>query len=271
MIKNKNNFIPLTFDGIFKALFRHKRYLIDFLKDVLKYDIIDLEYLDSYLEKENISTKESFLDVLVKFNDGTHAIIEMQNQDKGSMVTRIFYYLGKLATKSLKTGEDYKLIKKYIGICVLDYNDSRFTNLHNVCKLYNVNTKEILTDELEIHIINLKSKIMNDKLKWLEVFKEKDDWDMGKYTDEELKAAVNELKRLSGDVEVMAAYDKEMEEKLDRILIRQAGIEEGTKQGAKQAISQAALNFYQNGVNKDIICRSLNITLKELDKILKES
>ena len=103
----------------------------------------------------------------------------------------------------------------------------------------------------------------NDKIKWLEVLKEEEKWDMGKYNDEELKEAVRELKRLSGDVEVMAAYDKEMEDKLDRILIRQEGIDEAT--------NQAAINFYQNGVSKEIICKSLNITLKELNHILKKN
>lgn len=199
--------------------------------------------------------------MLVKFNNGSYAIVEMQNENRGSMVTRIFYYLGKLATRSLRNGEDYKIIKKYIGICILNYNAQPFTKMHNVCKLYNETAKEVLSDILEIHVLNLKSQEINDKLKWLEVLKEEENWDMGKYNDEDLKAAVSELKRLSGDVEVMAAYDKEMENKLDRILIRQEVLEETTK--------NAALNLYQNGVSKDIICQSLNITQQELDNILK--
>ena len=98
---------------------------------------------------------------------------------------------------------------------------------------------------------------------------------MGKYNDEELKEAVKELKRLSGDVEVMAAYDKEMEDKLDRILIRQEGVEEGIAKGLKQGqsdtIAQAAINLVSNGVTKKIICKSLKITLQELDNILKKN
>ncbi len=90
---------------------------------------------------------------------------------------------------------------------------------------------------------------------------------MGKYSDEELKSAVKELKRLSGDVEVMAAYDKEMKEKLDKALIKQAGIEEGIE---KNKI-EAAINFYKNKVDKDTICKSLNISLEKLNEILKEN
>lgn len=261
--ETKPAFIPLTFDGIFKALFRNKRYLIDFLKDVLKEEIKDLEYLDTYLEIESKNKKASFLDVLVKFNNGTYAIVEMQKSNEGSMITRMFYYLGKLATKSLNSGEEYKIIDKFIGICVLDYNDKNFPKLHNKCKLYNVDSKLVISDALEIHIINLQSKEINDKLRWMKVFKEGKKWDMGKYSDEELKLAVKELKRLSGDVEVMAAYDKEMKEKLDKALIKQAGIEQNK--------IETAINLYKNKVDKDTICKSLNISLEKLNKILKEN
>ena len=130
-----------------------------------------------------------------------------------------------------------------------------------------MDSKLVISDALEIHIINLQSKEINDKLRWMKVFKEGEKWDMGKYSDEELKSAVKELKRLSGDVEVMAAYDKEMKEKLDKALIKQAGIEEGIE---KNKI-EAAINFYKNKVDKDTICKSLNISLEKLNEILKEN
>ena len=78
MTEEKEAFIPLTSDSLFKAFFRNKKYLIDFLKDILKEEIVDLEYLDTYLEKESYNKKEKFLDLLVKYNNGNYAIVEMQ-------------------------------------------------------------------------------------------------------------------------------------------------------------------------------------------------
>ena len=267
LIETKEAFVPLTSDGIFKALFRYERYLKDFLEDVLKQKIETLYYLDTYLEKDDNKRKENFLDVLVKFNDENYVIVEMQRANEGKMITRMFYYLGKLANKSLKKGEEYKKIKKYIGICILDYNDRSFTKLHNTCRLYDIESKKEVTDILEIHMLNLRSKKINDDLKWIKLFKEEKEWDMSKYSDEELKAAVEELKRLSGDPEVSAAYDKEIKEKLDKYLIE----EEYVGQGIKLKEKQDAINFHKNGVSDEIICKSLNITLKQLKKILKES
>ena len=267
----KTPFVPLTSDGIFKALFRYERYLKDFLEDVLKEKIQKIEYLDTYLEKDNEKRKENFLDVLVKFDEKNYVIVEMQKYNEGKMISRIFYYLGKLADRSLKSGEEYKKIKKYIGICVLDYNDQNFTKLHNTCRLYDIQTKEEVTDMLEIHILNLRSKKINDNLRWLQIFKEEKEWNMSKYSDEELKEAVKELKRLSGDPEVSAAYDKELKEKLNSWLIEEEYVGQGIAKGKAQKEKEAALNFYKNGVAKEVICKSLNITLEKLENILKES
>ena len=267
----KTPFVPLTSDEIFKALFRYERYLKDFLEDVLKEKIQKIEYLDTYLEKDNEKRKENFLDVLVKFDEENYVIVEMQKYNEGKMISRIFYYLGKLADRSLKSGEEYKKIKKYIGICVLDYNDQNFTKLHNTSRLYDIQTKEEVTDMLEIHILNLRSKKINDNLRWLQIFKEEKEWNMSKYSDEELKEAVKELKRLSGDPEVSAAYDKELKDKLNSWLIEEEYVGQGIAKGKAQKEKEDALNFYKNGVAKEVICKSLNITLEKLENILKES
>ena len=93
MTEEKEAFIPLTSDSLFKEFFRNKKYLIDFLKDILKEEIVDLEYLDTYLEKESYNKKENFLNFLVKYNNGNYAIVQMQNGNQGNMVTRIFYIM----------------------------------------------------------------------------------------------------------------------------------------------------------------------------------
>ncbi len=283
MIEEKNPFVPLTSDGIFKALFRNERYLKDFLEDVLKEKIEGLTYLDTYLEKEDKDTKESFLDVLVKYADGNYVIVEMQKYKKGSMITRMFYYLGKLAYKTLKDGEDYNSIKKFIGIGVLDYNDTNFEKLHNICRLYDVDAKKEVTDMLEIHMINLQSKKKNDKLKWIKLFKEEKEWNMSKYSDEELKAAVKELKRLSGDPEISAVMDKEFKEKLDIKLMKTEFTEEGRAEGLAEGLAKGktegkkekekedAIAFHKNGASDELICKSLNITQEKLEHILKEN
>ena len=41
--------------------------------------------------------------------------------------------------------------------------------------------------------------------------------------------------------------------------------------GAKEATERNARNLFKNGVSKEIIAKSLNLSLEELDEILKEA
>ena len=70
---------------------------------------------------------------------------------------------------------------------------------------------------------------------------------MSKYSDEELKAAVKELKRLSGDPEITAVMDKELKEKLDIKLMKAEFTEEKEKEDA--------IAFHKNSVSDNIICK----------------
>lgn len=85
------------------------------------------------------------------------------------------------------------------------------------------------------------------------------------YKDKKLKKAVEELRKLCANEEVMLAYEKEEKIERDRISERKY-IEKEAKREAKK---ETAIKFYENGGSKDLIARSLNISIEELDKILK--
>ena len=53
------------------------------------------------------------------------------------------------------------------------------------------------------------------------------------------------------------------------ISIRETAISEGLQQGTREATIEIAKNFYKNGAPKELITKSLNITLEELEEILK--
>lgn len=205
--------------------------------------------------------------------DNTYINVEMQKNDTGDIIRRSQYYLNRIITRSLKQGDSYFEIKRYVAINIINYNDPRFPKLHHVCGICDLETKNAVSDVEEIHIISLKSNIINDKrlLGWKEIFNEKDGWDMRKYKGKKLEKAVKELKRLSSDEEVMSLYDQEMKEKIDRSLLRDLSLKEGKNQGILEKEKEAALNFYKNGVSKDLICKSLNISLDKLNSILKEA
>ena len=74
-------------------------------------------------------------------------------------IKRILYYWSKTYSKQLKRGENYKDLNKTIGILITNYEikelkeiDELDTKWQIMC---NKKDKKILTDDLELHIIEI--------------------------------------------------------------------------------------------------------------------
>ena len=65
--------------------------------------------------KDNRDNRSSILDVWVKDDLGRQYDLEMQLGQKGSMDLRARYYLSRLDTESLHTGEDYEHLEAAYG------------------------------------------------------------------------------------------------------------------------------------------------------------
>ena len=48
-------------------------------------------------------------------------------------------------------------------------------------------------------------------------------------------------------------------------------LEDTKTEGIEENKKETAINFYKNGVSKEIIAKSLNITIDEVDKIVSKS
>lgn len=286
--------MPLTSDIVFKRLFSKKEILKDFLEDILEEKIEDVKYLDREINGiGELRNKECRFDIRVKLENGTYINVEMQKSRKGDMLKRSIFYIALMVGESLEKSEDYENISKYIGINIIDYKDNTLKKYHTILKLYDKKgiedkeEKEIYkSDIIQIHFINLNSEVNNSKklYKWKELFKEEESWDNVKYNDKRIKKAVKELRKLSNDKEVVSAYQLEEKIRRDRIsenaYIRKTAIEEGKNEGLKKGLEQGleqgreeekrqnAINFYKNGISKDLISKSLNISLESLEKIL---
>ena len=83
----------------------------------------------------------------------------MQMSDDKDIIKRILYYWSKTYSKQLKRGENYKDLNKTIGILITNYEikelkeiDELDTKWQIMC---NKKDKKILTDDLELHIIEI--------------------------------------------------------------------------------------------------------------------
>ena len=150
------------------------------------------------------------LDIIAKINNNQNVDIEIQMSKKDNIKDRILYYWSRLYIRSIKKTEDYDKLEKSIVILILDENINELEDLdcHTEWKIVEMkNKKKILTDKLEIHIIELEKletdiKNVNiELLNWLSFLQNPESERVKKCmeSNKEIKEAKEKLEKISED------------------------------------------------------------------------
>ncbi|MBI4864444.1 MAG: Rpn family recombination-promoting nuclease/putative transposase, partial [Candidatus Riflebacteria bacterium] len=125
--------------------------------------ITELHILNPQLDREHSTQKGAILDVKAHDSGGKLYNIEVQLADRPAYVERVLYYLARLFSSQLETGDAYGLIAKTIGISLVDFPlFADLADLHSTYRMYDEKHSMTLTDMLELHFIEL-SKFRRDK------------------------------------------------------------------------------------------------------------
>ena len=111
-------------DFAFKEIMMDEKARIGFLSAVLKIDptqIKETKILNTYLQKVHEEDKQGILDVRVSMNDNTEIDIEIQLSELRVWADRSLFYLSKMYTEQIKSGEPYNVFKKCVSISILDF------------------------------------------------------------------------------------------------------------------------------------------------------
>ena len=265
--KNKPKLLSPKVDIIFQILFGEVGSEIitkKFLEAILnkKIESVDLSQ-NIVMRHENIGEKMGVLDVLVKFDDKKFCNVEMQLIEKDKLFERILYYWSRIYTKQIKSGNDYVFLNKTIEVLIVDFEIDSLKDLeyHTMWKIIETKyRKNILTDELEIHIIEIPKiyKLIGEKqneelVKWLEFIEDPTSKEVENYMNENegIKEAKNKLEGLSGDERLQRLEELRlkaiMDEKAERRFAIKKGLEEGLKKGLEEGLE------YNIPINVDTI------------------
>ena len=155
--------ITLTNDYAFKRLLgseENKPLLQDLLEcilDLTPQQVLDLEFMDKELTKEEFSDKTGILDVKLKLADGTVIDIEIQASWNASFVKRTLFYWAKMYTADFKAGESYDKLHRCIAINIIADGFRLNDAIHSEYLLQEKTVHTILTDVLEIHFLDLQA------------------------------------------------------------------------------------------------------------------
>ena len=191
--------------------------------------------------------------VLDDDSDKKYVDIEMQLTDKKNTEKRMLYYWAKAYEKQIHSSEQYKKLRKTIGIFILNYilnkDEEDFLSEYGILKKH-ANGREVqLTNDLELYIIELPKleeklergeQIENKKLQtWLKFIinpNEVEETDMEE--NEELKKAAEELEYISEDEHERFLAEQRMEFiRLEKDL-KDAGREEASKEIARKMLAK---------------------------------
>ena len=232
----------------------NERITKEFLEAILERKIEEVDLSGNIvLRRENVEDKMGVLDVLAKINNNEYANIEMQVADKDNLLERILYYWARVYTRNIKKGEDYIELKKTIEILIVD-------------------RKLILTDDLEIHIIeinkikNLTEKEKNKELvKWIYFLEEPDGERVKGYmkNDNGIKEAKGKLETMSEDERMQILADLRLKAIMDEKAVRRLGYKEGKEEGKKEI----AKKMKEKGTDIKYIKEITGLTEEEIEKL----
>ena len=269
--------------------------LLDFINSIMLDSNMktfrSVEILTPFNYKENYQYKETIADVKCITQNGTVVIIEIQLQGNSRFPERILYYWASNYSKLLKQGEKYDALTPVISINLLNFNLDDNDSIHSCYMIYDTNNKRLLTDHLQIHIIELKKfkyNILQPDLNcWLKFFTMKDN--KGEIMSDLVKEKpiMEEVqKRYNNFIKnrlMMNEYDKR-EAYLygNQIMLeeeRRLGIEEGIRQGIRQGIEKGieqgeknkAVSMAKNMKNRDmdlnLISELTGLSIREIEEL----
>ena len=245
---------------------------MDEIKEIIKIENNELKPLNHY-------DKGKTVDFIVSVGDDV-VIVEMNNNNSGRDYTRNLFYTFHALLNKVEVGNKYT--KKH-GILI---NLNWFTNDNEKLKIIPGVTEikypyPIIGKEHEDSIITIKNvnlsfydKMMYNGVKMKDflwklftINKLEEIQDVGKNI-KELSHYCQEIERLSMSKEYcMTIWNETLEDKLSGITF----YEDGKKFGEKNKEREMIINFFNNGVSLDVIAKSVNLSLSEVQNIINSN
>ncbi|EOQ09128.1 Rpn family recombination-promoting nuclease/putative transposase [Bacillus cereus] len=298
-----NQLVNLRVDFAFKQLFGtagSEEILITFLnamlKDSLESPIQSLQFEDPHLHREHEEDKLSILDVSATLDTGTKINIEIQLNNSHDMIKRSLYYWGKLYTSQLQKGMPYNSLHKTITINLLNFvMFSEYEEFHTTGKLWNMQQQTILSDDIEIHVVEIP-KLMaqwreekvnpwkDSFVRWLLLLPANDDEhlthtleEIAMNQDPILQKAIDKWEHMSQDASFRKEYEAREKALMDEAAGiahalhkgREQGIQEGLQKGKLAERMQLVRGMHKNGMEIEDIVKFTGLRIEEIREILQ--
>ncbi|OFW77924.1 MAG: hypothetical protein A2201_08820 [Alicyclobacillus sp. RIFOXYA1_FULL_53_8] len=278
-----------TVDFVFKRIFgadENKDVLVDFLNAVFESagqaQVSAVEILNPYIDKDAFSDKLAILDVRARTESGTLINIEIQLWNRRDIEKRTLFYWAKMYSGQLQEGDNYRKLNKTVTINILDFDYILNNRYHNTFHLREDNSDIVLTDTLEIHVIELR-KLKEQSLgmerrlvRWMLFLsaRTKERLEELSVKEPSMQKAMTTLEFLSHDEETRRLYEERQRALRDYASDmegskedgRQEGRQEGWREGLQEGRHEGLQEGRQEGRQEGAHAKTLEFARKMLDK-----
>ena len=289
---NSNKKVKITpkTDLIFRNIFGKKGnegILEDLLEGIIGEKVkVKNIYKNEELDIENIYEKKAIIDIKAELEDNRIVDIEMQNIEYSYYDKRVLYYLSKLITSQVKSGEEYTKIKEVIVINILNYKIPKVKEYITKCHISN--NSDYFVEGATVYFVQLprfeeERKILDENSKYEDIIKSKlDEWcvflidknkevrDMAAKKNFNLEEAIRQYEELSSIPEVVETSFRrqmaEMDRKANERYAKEKGLAEGRAEGRIESKKEIAKNLLKQKVNMQIIINATGLTKEEIEK-----
>ena len=274
-----------TNDIVFQNLFSRGNENITkaMLEKILKMKIekIDLDKSKD-LSNNYFDEKNGRLDIRATLNGNIDCDIEMQVIAHKKIFERMLYYWSKMYVGNLSIGEPYLKLKKAISIIIMDQEIEKLKGLpaHTTWRIRESKIgKMVLTDDLEIHIIELKKVIAeyekdknNELLQWMFFLEDPNNLEVVRIMKEnkEIKEAKEKLNSISEDRAIRRDILNQEIARMDREQEMYDAVNDGLERGRKEEQKDIIKNLSSMGMALSDIAKAVKLSEKEVNEIINE-
>ena len=274
----------LTNDFFFKVfLQRNKTALRGLLCAMLSMKsekITDIVVTNPIQEGDTVDDKNVILDIKVEVNKSQIINLEMQVENLGNWPERSLTYLCRMFDQ-LKSGEDYKNVKKTIHIGILDFTPKDFPHIfYSNYFLYNPQTGHKYSDKLGIYMLQLNQignledeKEMPELYYWASLFKATtwEEIQMLADKNESIKKSIVTLKELTADEKAQMQMEARERYRRDMVAAQDFGREQSEEQIKElkdnlQQSQEEIVKLQEENIKKDERIRFLEEQLANTTK-----
>ena len=274
-------------DIVFQSLFNQKNENItkSFAEALIGEKINSIVINDTKeLSREYPEDKLGILDLELDINNKEKIDVEVQLLKNDAFINRLLFYWSKIYSKQIKRGNKYRNAKRVVIIAIVDFEINLTKELRKMESIWNLREKEspekVLTDLIEIHIINLKrvkEEYLRDKdnikNQWIMFLDDPNSEEVKEIMEknEDVKKAVVTVRKMSEDEKMEKLAELRLKAIMDEEAIYDTGVNDGIEKGIKKGKNAKTVEIAKKLLDKNMSIEEIiditGITKEEIEDI----